>query len=82
MTSEAEEVAWLTPAQVRELMDEAYATRLLDALDSEAVAIRAHDGLSLLRRSACEESLYDKAGPAGGRLRRPRPADPPPRRVA
>ena len=48
MTSEADEVAWLTPTQVRELMDEAYATRLLDALDAEAVAIRAHDGLSLL----------------------------------
>jgi 8-oxo-dGTP diphosphatase len=47
-TSEADEVAWLTPTQVRELMDEAYATRLLDALDPGSVAIRAHDGLSLL----------------------------------
>ena len=47
-SSEAEEVAWLTPTRVRELMDEAYATRLLDALDPGAVAIRAHDGLSLL----------------------------------
>jgi hypothetical protein len=47
-TSEAEEVAWLTPAEVRERMDEAYATRLPDALDPGEVAIRAHDGLSLL----------------------------------
>jgi hypothetical protein len=30
-------------------MDEAYATRLLDALNSGPAAIRAHDGLSLLR---------------------------------
>jgi 8-oxo-dGTP diphosphatase len=47
-TTEAEQVAWLTPDQVLELMDEAYATRLLDALDAGPAAIRAHDGLSLL----------------------------------
>src|SRR5215216_4726348 len=41
-TNEADEVTWLTPAEVRELMDEAYATRLLDALESGSVAIRAH----------------------------------------
>jgi hypothetical protein len=29
-------------------MDEAYATRLLDALQAGRAAIRAHDGLSLL----------------------------------
>jgi 8-oxo-dGTP diphosphatase len=51
-TSEADEVAWLTPAEVRELMDEAYATRLLDALEPGPVAIRAHDGLSLLPSSS------------------------------
>ena len=47
-TSEANRVAWLSPDQVRELMDEAYATRLLDALNAGPAAIRAHDGLSLL----------------------------------
>jgi 8-oxo-dGTP diphosphatase len=51
-TSEADEVTWLTPDQVRELMDEAYATRLLDALEPGPVAIRAHDGLSLLPSSS------------------------------
>ncbi len=51
-TSEADEVARLTPDQVWELMDEAYATRLLDALESGPVAIRAHDGLSLLPTSS------------------------------
>ena len=47
-TNEVAEVAWLSPDQVRELMDEAYATRLLDALHPGPAAIRAHDGLSLL----------------------------------
>jgi 8-oxo-dGTP diphosphatase len=47
-TNEAAEVAWLSPDQVRELMDEAYATRLLDALRLGPAAVRAHDGLSLL----------------------------------
>jgi 8-oxo-dGTP diphosphatase len=47
-TTEAQQVAWLTPDEVRERMDEAYATRLLDALNSGPAAIRAHDGLSLL----------------------------------
>jgi hypothetical protein len=32
----------------QERMHEAYATRLLDALDSRPPAVRAHDGLSLL----------------------------------
>ena len=48
-TNEVVEVAWLTPDEVRERMDEAYATRLLDALNFGPAAIRAHDGLSLLR---------------------------------
>ena len=47
-TTEVQEVAWLTPAEVRERMDEAYATRLLDSLQPGPAAIRAHDGLSLL----------------------------------
>ena len=47
-TNEAQEIAWLPPDQVRERMHEAYATRLLDALDSGHPAVRAHDGLTLL----------------------------------
>jgi ADP-ribose pyrophosphatase YjhB (NUDIX family) len=47
-TAEAREVAWLAPDEVHERMDEAYATRLLDALQPGPAAIRAHDGLSLL----------------------------------
>jgi hypothetical protein len=50
-TSETAEVAWLTPAEVRERMDEAYATRLLDALDPRPSRVRAHVGLSLLPSS-------------------------------
>jgi 8-oxo-dGTP diphosphatase len=47
-TAEASEVAWLTPAQVAELMNEAYATRLLDALQSGPPSVRIHDGVALL----------------------------------
>jgi ADP-ribose pyrophosphatase YjhB (NUDIX family) len=47
-TTEARAVAWLTPAEVQERMDEAYATRLLDALQPGPAAIRTHDGPSLL----------------------------------
>jgi hypothetical protein len=47
-TAEASEVAWLTPAQVAELMNEAYATGLLDALQSGPPSVRIHDGVALL----------------------------------
>jgi 8-oxo-dGTP diphosphatase len=46
-TEEATEVRFLDPDEVRELMDEAYACRLLDSLESE-VSIRSHDGVSVL----------------------------------
>ena len=48
-SDEAAEVRFLTPDEVRKLMDEAYACRLLDALE-ESVSIRSHDGVSLLSR--------------------------------
>jgi 8-oxo-dGTP diphosphatase len=47
-TAEASEVTWLTPDQVAELMNEAYSTRLLDALRSGPPAVRIHDGVALL----------------------------------
>ena len=47
-TTEVQELAWLTRDEVRERMDEAYATRLLDALNAGPAAVRAHDGLALL----------------------------------
>jgi 8-oxo-dGTP diphosphatase len=47
-TREAEQVSWLSPDEISNLMDEAYATRLLDALRPGPPAIRAHDVLSLL----------------------------------
>lgn len=48
-TREAAAVRWLDSEQVRELMDPAYAVRVLDALDATAApAVRAHDGVSLL----------------------------------
>jgi ADP-ribose pyrophosphatase YjhB (NUDIX family) len=49
-TTEASETAWLTPADVRERMREAFAVRLLDALDSpvRGPASRSHDGVNVL----------------------------------
>lgn len=46
-TKEATETAWLTADEIRVRMDEAYAVRLLDALNSTTPSIRAHDGRHL-----------------------------------
>ncbi|MFD1965403.1 NUDIX hydrolase [Pseudonocardia alni] len=46
-TDESRCVDWLTPDQVREHMDPAYAVRVLDALTDEP-ASRAHDGVQLV----------------------------------
>jgi 8-oxo-dGTP diphosphatase len=46
---EAAAFHWATPAEIRELMTEAYATRILDGLaQTIGAAIRAHDGTRLL----------------------------------
>lgn len=47
-TEEAAELCWLRPAEVRELMDEAYAVRLLDALATGDPAVRSHDGMAVI----------------------------------
>jgi 8-oxo-dGTP diphosphatase len=47
LNDEATELAWLTPHEIRERMDEAYAIRMLDALDPGPAAIRMHDGQHL-----------------------------------
>lgn len=48
-TAEAVELRWLTGDECRELMDEAYAVRLLDAIDDHATIpqVRTHDGQRL-----------------------------------
>jgi 8-oxo-dGTP diphosphatase len=45
-TAEADEIAWLTPGEIRERMTEAFAIRLLDALDNSGSEphVRVHDG--------------------------------------
>jgi 8-oxo-dGTP diphosphatase len=48
VSAEAAQVAWLSAEEIAERMDEAYATRLLDALRPGPPAVRAHDGLVLL----------------------------------
>jgi ADP-ribose pyrophosphatase YjhB (NUDIX family) len=46
---EATAFHWATASEVPELLDEAYAVRVLDALQGDSVpAVRAHDGVSLI----------------------------------
>lgn len=47
-SAEAEQVAWLTPDQLRGRMAEAYAVRMLDALEQGPPMVRAHDGRVLI----------------------------------
>lgn len=47
-SDESTEVRWFTRAQVRRNMSEAYAIRVLDALDAVDVPVRIHDGRRLL----------------------------------
>lgn len=47
--SETRALRWATREEVSELADEAYAIRVLDALDAASPpAVRAHDGLNLI----------------------------------
>lgn len=48
-SDESTAVRWLTREEVRTLMTEAYAVRVLDALDGGATQVRAHDGRRLLK---------------------------------
>lgn len=47
-TEEATEVAWLDRAEISRVMAEAFAVRLLDALDDTGPRVRTHDGEHLL----------------------------------
>jgi 8-oxo-dGTP diphosphatase len=46
--SESASVAWLTPPEVSAKMYEAYAVRLLDAMQKSGPTVRTHDGEKLL----------------------------------
>jgi 8-oxo-dGTP diphosphatase len=45
---EAAAIAWLPVTEVEDLMDSAYSVRVMDAIRSRAVSIRAHDGTRLV----------------------------------
>lgn len=47
-TEESAAVDWWTPDEVTDRMGEAFAVRVLDALDSSEVAVRLHDGVRLI----------------------------------
>ena len=46
--SEVSGFQWATADEVRELASEAYAVRVLDALDPGDTAVRQHDGVNLV----------------------------------
>lgn len=49
VSPEACELRWVTRTEVTELADEAYAVRILDAIDATSPpAVRAHDGVRLV----------------------------------
>lgn len=47
-SAESVSVAWLTSEEITATMTEAYAVRLLDALDESPPHVRIHDGIRLL----------------------------------
>ncbi len=47
--TETVELRWMRPSEIRDHMNEAFATRLLDGLEAKAPAVRTHDGVRLLR---------------------------------
>ncbi len=51
-TEEAQAVQWWEPEKIAQVMDEAYAVRVLDALREDGPAIRHHDGVHLMTPAA------------------------------
>lgn len=47
-SDETQAFAWLTPAEVRERMNEVFAVRILDAYEAAGPQVRSHDGVNLL----------------------------------
>lgn len=47
-TNEAAEVRWMNRSEIEQLLDPAYACRLLDALETDAPKIRVHDGVTVI----------------------------------
>ena len=48
LNAEVSEFRWMTPAEVRQELDEAYAVRVLDAIANDGAQVRAHDGRRLV----------------------------------
>jgi hypothetical protein len=51
-TGETTAMRWLSPTEIPELMEEAYAVRLLDAITDGHPAIRSHDGHHVIASQA------------------------------
>jgi len=50
-TPEAAAVAWIPVTDVHGLMESAYSVRVLDAITSAKVSVRAHDGAQLVQKA-------------------------------
>ncbi|KAB8184535.1 hypothetical protein [Microbispora catharanthi] len=48
LNNEVQRFHWATPAEVAEMVTEAFAVRVLDALHDRAPAVRQHDGVHLV----------------------------------
>ncbi|GAA3759105.1 NUDIX domain-containing protein [Salinactinospora qingdaonensis] len=48
-SAESSAVEWLTPDQITQRMNQVYAIRLLDALDTNTPHVRTHDGTHLIQ---------------------------------
>ncbi|MFF4735110.1 NUDIX hydrolase [Streptomyces sp. NPDC002536] len=48
VTNETQAFRWLDPSEIKGYMNEAYAVRVLDALDAAGPHVRSHDGTQLL----------------------------------
>ncbi len=65
-TGEAGAFRWVTPTELSELLDEAYAVRLLDALDlATSPVVREHDGVTLLSSARSSRDSSRMAGRGG-----------------
>lgn len=52
LSDEVAELRWMTTDEVCAHLDEAYAVRLIEAIDGPPAAVHAHDGVTLLDRDA------------------------------
>ena len=48
LSDEVSELRWMSVTEINQHVDEAYAVRLVEAVDGRPAAVHAHDGIGLL----------------------------------